>query len=105
MDQLPKELHGIFGFRGEPVPDVFQDEIEYVTPMRTPDGEPFRKSLLIHYASDDVPVAFIIGDTVELDGVEMTISGYSSDVIPLNGPESFSYTYHYVVVVKADDGG
>jgi hypothetical protein len=98
VNQIPRELHALFGFRGEEIPDVYEAEIEYLYEIAYPNGDPYPKPLLVHYIEHaEVPVAFIIGDEIDLDGVTMTVKNWTSRDMESPGMDH-GYTCHQVTV-------
>lgn len=107
LDQLPEMLKGFFGYRDEYIPDRFCEAIDYTYWISYPDGSGYDKEFLIHYLVDnEVPTAFIIGDTVILDGVPFRVLDYTSErqADCTNAGDPFSYTYWRVRVVPAGGG-
>jgi hypothetical protein len=110
-DQIPAELHDMFGYRGEPggtEDDHGQDEIEYQYEIKCPDGTPYRMPILVHYMEGEgIPIAFIIDEEITLggDGATFLVSDWTSRRIYSGGGEP-DYTLHEVVVrlpEKAED--
>ena len=103
--QVPAELVPLFGFRGEQIPDEYHEAIEYLCVINYPDGTPYRMPVLVEYISDPEapPVAFIVGDTIELDGIPVVVKNWDRGKIPavanLGG-----YVYHQVTVAPPVTG-
>lgn len=96
LQQLPKELHGMFGYRGEAGFDDCRDEIDYTYTMDLPDGATMKKALLVHYVHEGAPaVAFIIDDEIKLDGIPFTVVSWDFRDIPARGDEP-GYRHHVV---------
>lgn len=105
--QMPAELVPLFGFRDERIPDEYRDEIEYLYTIDYPDGTPYRMSILVEYISDpeEPVVAFVMGDTIELDGASVVVANWESGRVPATSSLG-GYTYHQVTVTlpAAEDG-
>ena len=105
--QLPQELFGLFGFRGEEIPESYRDEVEYLYTIAYPDGSPYRMPVLVQYVTDpgEPTVAFVVGDRVTLDETEVVVTDWVSREIPAGGGVD-GYTYHQVTVAlpEAADG-
>lgn len=102
--QIPRELHPLFGFRGEEIPEEYEEEIEYLYEIAYPDGSPYRIPLLVQYlVHTEVPTVFIIGDRIELDGVLLTVKNHEHSEVTSGGTR---YTHHQVTVAlpEAVDG-
>lgn len=107
LDQLPEEVTGFFGFRGENTPDRFGDLVDYYCTIKYPDGSTLKYPVLVHYlAEDGVPVVFIIGETVELDGIPFKVVDYDSKrhTECTDAGDPFTYTYWEVRVTPARKG-
>ena len=104
LQHLPEELHGMFGFRDEPThDDGHSDEIQYVFTVELPGGGTMKKALLMHYVNGDDPtVAFIIDDTIELDGIPFTVKTWDFERVPARHGEP-GRTHHLVGLAVADD--
>jgi hypothetical protein len=103
VNQLPRELHGMFGFRGEEVPEKYDEEIEYVYKIAYPDGSAYLKSLLVEYISGrGIPTGFIIDDEIDLDGVRMIVKNHLQRDVQ-SGGEGSAYVYHRVTVDLPED--
>ncbi len=106
-DQLPERLAKFFGFRDEPVPDRYHDEVDYTYRIKYPDGSPYELPILAHYLNDGVPAAFIIGSTVDLDGEPFRVVDFRSsrytETMSASG-EPFPYVHWEVRVVPAAGG-
>jgi hypothetical protein len=102
LQQLPEELHGMFGYRGEPAfGDDCRDEIDYTYTVGLPDGATMKKAILVQYVPDDAPVvAFIIDDKIELEGISFTVRNWDSREIPAQHGER-AYTHHEVDLILA----
>lgn len=89
LERLPKELHGLFGARQEPSLDDedVSDEIQYTYTFDIPGGGTMKKALLVECVPDGSPaVVFLIGDTVEVDGVPLVVRTWDTrDVSSQNG--------------------
>lgn len=102
--QLPKELYPMFGFRGEEIPRKFRDQIEYMYPLEAPDGSPYPVSILMGYAEEGDPeVAFVIGDTISLDGVNVIVRDWDMRTIPSSSHFS-AFLHHLVLVTLPPEG-
>jgi hypothetical protein len=105
-DQLPEGLMKFFGFRNEPMPDRFHDEVNYTYRIKYPDDSPYELPILARYLTDGIPAAFIIGSTVELDGEPFRVVDFRSsrytDSTSESGP--FPFVHWEVRVVPAAGG-
>lgn len=104
--QIPAELVPLFGFRGERIPDEYHDTIEYLYTIEYPDGTPYRMPILVEYIGDqEAPtVAFIVGDTIELNGIPVTVKSWDRGEIPPSGRLN-GYAYHQVTVALPVEAG
>jgi hypothetical protein len=103
--QLPEELYPLFGFRGEAVPEVARDVVEYLYVLKYPDDTEYRMPILAHYVPEGDPaVAFIIDDEIHLDDVRLVVKEYTSREVKPGGGDP-GYTYHQVTVALPEEGG
>lgn len=77
LAQIPEELHKLFGVQADLEPEEVDDEIDYFYEVKRPDGSPFNALIYGEYnLPGGLPVAFVVGDVIELDGVPVRVADY-----------------------------
>ncbi|MFE0472411.1 hypothetical protein ACFW2V_12425 [Streptomyces sp. NPDC058947] len=80
LAQIPEELHKLFGVQADPEPEGVDDEIDYFYEVKRPDGSPFNALIYGEYnLAGGLPVAFVVGDVIELDDVPVRVTSYSQE--------------------------